>query len=673
MINFLKFIRNINFPYNFYNIYKFSPSPNGSPKLINNKNNSPNNKTKKTTKSFNFFTLFLLFGSMISSSFIIKNFVNEKPKFNEINWIELKSNIREKKFIKKIEIINNNKAIIYPFNEQPTLDYILISDGKYFEEKVEKINQDIPIIYKYPSPFQNIIMSILPTILFILFLFFMMRNSGGGIYKDLFKNEAKILTEKPTTKISDVAGLHQTKKDVLEFSEIIMNPEKYVNIGARIPSGILMEGPPGTGKTMLARAIANHYDCLFLIINGADFIQPIVGTGNKKVQDLFHMARQLKPCIIFIDEIDAIGKSRSNSKSMSHDERENILNSLLVEMDGFEPNDEILVIGATNRADILDSALLRPGRFDRVVSFQLPTKDERKEILKIYYDKIKKDDDINEKELINELSSLTYGFNGADLSNIINEACISAVRNNNEFVKHNHFIDSIEYVLMGNKKDYKLSIEDKKIISYHEAGHALVSHLLENVASSSKVSIIPRSKGMLGYSRSYHKEDKKLYNDIELKEQIMVTMGGRAAEEIIFNKVTNGASDDINKINDLAKKMITEFGMDDEIGLKSFENDNKNTLWSHHSDTEKNNIDKRINLLIKNLYTDTINLLNENIDKLHEIQKVLMIKEEITGEEIELILKSEYNISPFNHSKTNTPTSTPINKELDKEINDDDK
>ena len=216
-----------------------------------------------------------------------------------------------------------------------------------------------------------------------------------------------------------------------------------------------------------------------------------------------------------------------------------------------------------------------------------------------------------------------------------------------------------------NDKYFKLSIDDKKVISYHEAGHALVSHLLENVASSSKVSIIPRSKGMLGYSRSYNKEDKKLYNDIELKEQIMVTMGGRAAEEIIFNSITNGASDDINKINDLAKKMITEFGMDNEIGLKSFENDNKNTLWSHHSDVEKNNIDKRINMLIKNLYIDTKNLLNENIDKLHEIQKVLMIKEEITGEEIELILKSEYKVSPFNHSKQNTPANTPINKEDD--------
>ena len=667
MYNFLKIIRNFNQNYNFLNTYKFSSNP-GSPKLLNNTSSSKNknnNNKKKVSSGFNFFYLIFLFTSFVSSSYLLNNFVNNTPKYNEINWIDLKSNIREKKYVKKIEIVNNNKAIIYPFNEENTLDFILISDGKHFEEKVEKINQDIPIIYKYASPYQNLLFSILPTLIFIGFLTFMMKNSGGGIYKDLFKNEAKILTEKPTTKISDVAGLHQTKKDVLEFSEIIMNPEKYVNIGARIPSGILMEGPPGTGKTMLARAIANHYDCLFLIINGADFIQPIVGTGNKKVQDLFHMARQLKPCIIFIDEIDAIGKSRSNSKSMSHDERENILNSLLVEMDGFEPNDEILVIGATNRADILDSALLRPGRFDRVVSFQLPTKDERKEILKIYYDKIKKDDDIDEKELFSELSSLTYGFNGADLSNIINEACIGAVRNNNEFVKYNHFIDSIEYVLMGNKKDFKLSIDDKKVISYHEAGHALVSHLLENVASSSKVSIIPRSKGMLGYSRSYNKEDKKLYNDIELKEQIMVTMGGRAAEEIIFNSITNGASDDINKINDLAKKMITEFGMDNEIGLKSFENDNKNTLWSHHSDVEKNNIDKRINMLIKNLYIDTKNLLNENIDKLHEIQKVLMIKEEITGEEIELILKSEYKVSPFNHSKQNTPANTPINKEDD--------
>ena len=563
--------------------------------------------------------------------YIINNL--ESNKIEKIKWLELKSLLQQPDKISKIEI-KNKKILVYS-NYPPQTYYMNISSENHIEKKIEKINDTINIEHIQPSNTLIILSNILPSILLFGVLFYFMKRQTGG--SQLFTPEAKLIEEKTGIKLSNIAGLHQTKQDVLEFSDIIMNPDKYKEIGTKIPKGILMEGPPGTGKTMLAKAIADNYDSKFYLINGSDFIQPILGTGTKKVKNLFETARKNTPAIVFIDEIDAIGKSRNTSKNIGNDERDNILNSLLVEMDGFENNDQLLIMGATNRADILDSALLRPGRFDRIVKFDLPNLEERKDILSIYYQQYQFDTTLQEKSIIQELGMLTYGFNGAQLSNLFNESSIIAIRNNCSKIKKTHIEQAIDYILLGNLKPNTITIKEKEIVSYHEAGHALVSYLLENVPSPTKISIIPRSKGMLGFSQSIPENEKKLYTYLELISQMKVIMGGRIAEELIFNSVTNGASDDINKITQLSKEIVCTYGMNSQIGLRNIDYDTKNNLWKKESEKLVETIDYEIDGLIKHTYQETKELIETNITLLHQIQELLYQKETIYLEDIDKI------------------------------------
>ena len=590
------------------------------------------NTSNKNSKEYQVDLSFFLTSIGITSLGIYYMNKNNGPEIESINWLKLKDMLKNDEKIDKIEIKGGNKAIIYP-EKKNKIFHMNINDGLSLEKKIDKMNKEINIEYKHPSEMQLIITTLVPSFVFLGLFFYLTRRQSNGL-TTLYKNEAKIVEEKTGIKLSDIAGLHQTKQDVIEFSDIIMNPDKYKEIGTKIPKGILMEGPPGTGKTMLAKAIADNYESSFYLMSGSDFIQPFIGTGTKKIQDLFNSVRENSPAILFIDEIDAIGKSRSNGKSIGHDERDNILNSLLVEMDGFQDNDKVLIIGATNRAETLDNALLRPGRFDRVVRFDLPNLEERKDILGVYYDKYKIDSSTNRDSLIKKLAMLTYGFNGAELSNLYNEASIIAVRNNYSTINYHHFEKAIDYILLGNEQQNIISSEEKEIIAYHEAGHALISFLLDKVPSPSKVSIVPRTKGMLGFSQSIPDKEKKLYTKEDMMQQIMVLMGGRVAEKIIFNQVTNGASDDIDKINKIARQIVTTYGMGNNIGLRKIYDDTKDSFWKKESDKLIDLVDIEINEIIDEKYNDTIELINNNRLFLEKIKEHLITHETILGEDL---------------------------------------
>ena len=561
--------------------------------------------------------------------------LNNSKKYEEINWLKIR-NLVENDEIDKVELYNDRKAFVYPIKDDNKVYHMNISNNNFVEKKFDKFNKDIVIEHKNQSIITSLIFASIPTLFLMGGLFYFFRKQTNKSFS-FFKNEFKIIEEKTGIKIDDVAGLHQTKKDVLEFADIVMNSEKYQAIGTKIPTGILMEGPPGTGKTMLAKAVADSYNTKFFLMNGSDFIQPIIGTGSKKVKELFDTARKNSPSIIFIDEIDAIGKSRNMNKSIGNDERDNILNSLLVEMDGFNVNEKVLIMGATNRSDVLDQALLRPGRFDRIVNFELPNIDERKDILNMYYDKYKISKEIIRDDLIRYLSNLTFSFNGAQLQNIFNEASIRAIRSNRDSINKRDFDESIEYVLLGNKKEGVLSEKEKDIVSCHEAGHAVISFLLENVASPSKVSIIPRTKGALGFSQSIPSYEKKLYSYNELIEQIMVLMGGRVAEEIIFNDVTTGASDDINKLNEIARNIVGTYGMTYNLNMNKFDLDTKNNFWRKESEGKMTDFDNEVDKIINMCYEKTKEILNDNILFLKTIQGKLLDEETIISDDIENI------------------------------------
>ena len=491
----------------------------------------------------------------------------------------------------------------------------------------------------------NILSIVVPMILlWVLFSGFMRRMGGGGGVMGVGKSKAKVYIEKETgVTFKDVAGEEEAKESLVEVVDFLHNPEKYTEIGAKLPKGALLVGPPGTGKTLLAKAVAGEAHVPFFSLAGSDFVEMFVGVGASRVRDLFEEAKKNAPCIVFIDEIDTIGKKRDGSgMGGGNDEREQTLNQLLTEMDGFEGNNGVIILAATNRPESLDPALTRPGRFDRRVPVELPDLAGREAILKVHARKIKASDDVD----FHTIARMASGASGAELANIVNEAALRAVRDGRTIVTEADLEESIEVVIAGyQKKNAVLSDQEKKVVSYHEIGHALVAALQNHSAPVQKITIIPRTSGALGYTMQVETGDKYLMTKKELENKIATFTGGRAAEEIMFGEITTGASNDIEQATKIARAMITRYGMTDEFDMVAMETVTNQYLGGDASlscsaDTQKE-IDEKVVELVKREHEKAKKILTDNRKKLDELAMFLYEKETITGEEFMKILNNK--------------------------------
>ena len=490
---------------------------------------------------------------------------------------------------------------------------------------------------------------ILPVLLFFVFISFLSRKMGssGGFMGGVGKSNAKVYVQKETgVTFKDVAGEDEAKESLVEVVDFLHNPGRYVKIGAKLPKGALLVGPPGTGKTLLARAVAGEAKVPFFSLTGSDFVEMFVGVGASRVRDLFKEANKNAPCIVFIDEIDAIGRSRDSKYGGGNEEREQTLNQLLSEMDGFDASKGIFILAATNRPEILDKALLRPGRFDRRIIVDKPDLKGRVEILKVHSKNVLMDETVD----LDAIALATSGAVGSDLANMINEAAINAVKEHRDCVSQKDLYEAVEQVLVGKeKKDRIMSTEERKIVSYHEVGHALLSALQKNAEPVQKITIVPRTMGALGYVMQVPEEEKYLNTEKELRTMLVGLLGGRAAEEIVFDSVTTGASNDIEKATSIARSMVTQYGMSKKfglIGLESVESrylDGRTVL--NCSDVTAAEIDKEVMEILKESYEEAKRLLLENRSVLDKIAAYLIEKETITGKEFMEIYRREKGIS----------------------------
>lgn len=507
-------------------------------------------------------------------------------------------------------------------------------------------------------------------ILFVVVWIFIMKKMGGGLGgKEMNFGKAKIKNtndEKRKTTFEDVAGADEEKEELEEIVEFLKAPDKYNKLGARIPKGVLLVGPPGTGKTLLARAVAGEAGVPFFSISGSDFVEMFVGVGASRVRDLFKQASAKAPCIIFIDEIDAIGKSRDNQIS-SNDEREQTLNQLLSEMDGFDSSKGLVILAATNRPEVLDKALLRPGRFDRRIIVEKPDLKGREDILRVHIKHVKTEPDIN----LHEMALATSGAAGADLANMVNEAALRAVRCNRKTVSQEDLMEAVEVIIAGKeKKDRILSEKEKRIVSFHEVGHALATAVQKHTQPVHKITIVPRTMGSLGYTMQMPEEEERyLMSKDEIIDQITVFLAGRAAEELVFNVQTTGASNDIERATSLARNMITQYGMSEKFGMAGLESiqnkylDGRNV--SNCSEETKTDIDKEVVRVLKECHEKAFNILKENRDALDEIAEFLINKETITGDQFMEIFNRVK--SGRENSDSDAEESAAVNEENDKE------
>ncbi|MPQ42601.1 ATP-dependent zinc metalloprotease FtsH [Clostridium tarantellae] len=475
------------------------------------------------------------------------------------------------------------------------------------------------------------------------FIFSKMDKKMGGGVMSFGKNNAKLYAEDQTGKtFDDVAGQEEAKESLQEIVDFLHNTQKYTEIGAKLPKGALLVGPPGTGKTLLAKAVAGEAKVPFFSLSGSDFVEMFVGMGAARVRDLFRQAEEKAPCIVFIDEIDAIGKSRDGA-IQGNDEREQTLNQLLTEMDGFDSSKGVVILAATNRPEVLDKALLRPGRFDRRVIVDSPDLIGREAILKVHVKDVKLGDDVS----LEAIAKSTPGAVGADLANIVNEAALSAVKHGRKYVIQEDLEEAVEVIIAGKeKKDRIMSPHEKKIVAYHEVGHALVAALLNNTDPVHKITIIPRTMGALGYTMQLPEEEKYLVSKDEMIEQISVMFGGRAAEEVEFNSITTGASNDIERATQTARNMVTVYGMTNEFDMMALESPGARYLDGRNvrncSEETSTKVDQAILKIIKTAHEKAVNILKENKDLLDEISDVLLDKETIMGEEFMEIVYSKY-------------------------------
>ena len=481
---------------------------------------------------------------------------------------------------------------------------------------------------------------VLPSALMIGLLYMMYRRMGGGGMMGVGKSNAKVYVQKETgVTFADVAGEDEAKESLVEIVDFLHNPQKYSKIGAKLPKGALLVGPPGTGKTLLAKAVAGEAHVPFYSLSGSDFVEMFVGVGASRVRDLFKQAQQSAPCIIFIDEIDAIGRSR-DSRMGGNDEREQTLNQLLSEMDGFDSSKGLLVLGATNRPEILDPALLRPGRFDRRVIVDKPDLKGRVNILKVHSKDVRLDETVD----FEEIALATSGAVGADLANMMNEAAINAVKNGRQAVSQKDLFEAVELVLVGKeKKDRILSKEERRIVSYHEVGHALVTALQKDAEPVQKITIVPRTMGALGYVMQVPEEEKYLNTKKELEAMLVVSLAGRAAEELVFDTVTTGAANDIEQATRIARAMVTQYGMSEKFGLMGLATQENQYLTGRTvlncGDATAAEIDTEVMKMLKNAYAEAKRLLSENREAMDQIAAFLIEKETITGKEFMKIFR----------------------------------
>ncbi len=490
----------------------------------------------------------------------------------------------------------------------------------------------------------TLLISWFPMLLLIgVWIFFMRQmQAGGGRAMSFGRSKAKLLnSQNVKVTFKDVAGVDEAKEELTEVIDFLKDPKKFTKLGGRIPKGVLLVGPPGTGKTLLAKAIAGEAGVPFFSISGSDFVEMFVGVGASRVRDLFVQAKKHAPCIIFIDEIDAVGRHRGAGLGGGHDEREQTLNQLLVEMDGFETSEGVIVISATNRPDVLDPALLRPGRFDRQVTVSVPDVRGREAILKVHSANTPLSDDVD----LSIIAKGTPGFSGADLENLVNEAALLAARANKDKVEMIDFEQAKDKVLMGvERKSIIISDREKKITAYHEAGHCLAAKLLSGTDPVHKVTIIPRGRA-LGLTQQLPEDEKHTYPRTYLLNNLVILLGGRVAEELVFNEVTTGAGNDIERVSNLARKMVTEWGMSDEIGPVAFAKQNEEIFlgrdFGHikeYSEATARKIDHAIEKIVKDSYQKTRNLLEEHIACLHKLAEELLEKETLDSKEIEAIM-----------------------------------
>ena len=522
------------------------------------------------------------------------------------------------------------------FSDANLVDRLLNAGVTFAEVPIETMN---PILYYLLS-------LVIPIVIFVvigqlLSRYLMKKMGSGGMPSMSFgKSNAKVYVQSTTgIKFKDVAGEDEAKEVLQEIVDFLHNPQKYQAIGAKMPKGALLVGPPGTGKTLLAKAVAGEADVPFFSISGSEFVEMFVGMGAAKVRDLFQQANEKAPCIVFIDEIDTIGKKRDGSGFSGNDEREQTLNQLLSEMDGFDGSKGVIILAATNRPDSLDPALLRPGRFDRRIPVELPDLAGREAILKVHAKNIKIDESVD----FNAIARAASGASGAELANMVNEAALRAVRDGRRFVTQADMEESIEVVIAGyQKKNKVLSDKEKLIVAYHEVGHALVAALQTHSAPVTKITIIPRTSGALGYTMQVDEEERNLMSKEEIQNKIATLTGGRCAEELIFHSITTGASNDIEQATKLARAMITRYGMSDDIGMVALETVTNQYLGADTSlacsQELSADIDRKVIALVKQQYAKAMELLTTHTAKLHELSKFLYEKETITGDEFMEIL-----------------------------------
>ncbi len=614
---------------------------------INKNNKNSNNKKNNDNQNKNKWKFNLIYVGIVLVILLIFNNVRESMYTEKIRYDEFLALLNSNK-IEEVKI-TNDRLVITPKEGSEYGDKTLYTAYIGDEKLVDRLDAaDV----KYSGPDNNnsfileLLMAYALPLIFFFFIGRMMfgrmgKKMGGGGVMSFGKNTAKLYAESETgITFKDVAGQEEAKESLREIVDFLHDPKRYTDIGAKLPKGALLVGPPGTGKTLLARAVAGEAHVPFFSLSGSDFVEMFVGMGAARVRDLFKQAEEKSPCIVFIDEIDAIGKSRDNAIS-SNDEREQTLNQLLSEMDGFDATKAVVILGATNRPEVLDKALLRPGRFDRRVIVDRPDLKGREDILKVHSKGVKMDPSVD----LGAIARATPGAVGADLANMINEAALRAVREGRKMVVQEDLEESVEVILAGKeKKDRIMSPKEKRTVAFHEVGHALVAALLKNTDPVHKITIVPRTMGSLGYTMQLPEEDKYLVSKEEMLDQITVMFGGRAAEEVEFNSISTGASNDIERATQAARNMVTIYGMTEEFDMMALESVSNRYLDGRPvrncSDETSARIDEVTLNIIKSCHKKAIDLLEENRALLSEISEKLLEKETLFGEEFMAMVKA---------------------------------